>query len=134
MGVRQWLLSIDRDSIVRAVLAIVGLFVAFVAALLSTVAADTGQVWPAIILASSSLLLAGVVGVLTVPLLAKRVFASRMNEVLQYEMTREGTVYLILVLVIGIAALNTGNNLLFVVLATMLAAVVVSGVASAFML
>jgi len=133
-GVRKALDSIDRDSFVRAVLAIVGLFVAFVAALLSTVAADSGQFWPSVILATSSLLLAGVVGILTVPLLAKRVMASRVNDVLHYQITREGTVYLILVLVIGIAALNTGNNLLFVILATMLAAVVVSGVASAFML
>jgi uncharacterized protein (DUF58 family) len=45
--------------------------------------------------------------------------------------TREGLVYLAVVLMIGVAALNTGNNLLFIVVSAMLAAVVVSGIASA---
>jgi uncharacterized protein (DUF58 family) len=40
-------------------------------------------------------------------------------------------VYLVVCLVIAIAALNTANNLLFIVLAAMLAAIVVSGIASA---
>jgi uncharacterized protein (DUF58 family) len=40
-------------------------------------------------------------------------------------------VYLGTALVIGIAALNTANNLLFIVLAAMLAAIIVSGLASA---
>jgi uncharacterized protein (DUF58 family) len=39
-----------------------------------------------------------------------------------------------IVLVIGIAALNTGNNLLYIVLAAMLAAILVSGFASAIVL
>jgi uncharacterized protein (DUF58 family) len=40
-------------------------------------------------------------------------------------------VYLGMVLVIGVAALNTGNNLLFIVVSAMLAAIVVSGLSSA---
>lgn len=133
-GIRQIFAEINGVSVVRGLLAVVGLFVAFVAALLSTVAAESGQAWASIIFASSSLLLAGVVGILTVPLLARRVMAARMNEVLRYDLTRQGVVYLVLTLVIGIAALNTGNNLLFVVLSAMLGAVLVSGVASALML
>ena len=39
--------------------------------------------------------------------------------------------YLGMAMVVGIAALNTGNNLLFIILQAMLAAIVVSGVASA---
>jgi uncharacterized protein (DUF58 family) len=53
------------------------------------------------------------------------------REALHYELTREGMVYLGTALVIGIAALNTANNLLFIVLAAMLAAIIVSGLASA---
>jgi uncharacterized protein (DUF58 family) len=52
----------------------------------------------------------------------------------RYELTREGIIYIASVLVIGIAALNTGNNLLFIVVAAMLAAVLVSGIASTIVL
>jgi uncharacterized protein (DUF58 family) len=45
-----------------------------------------------------------------------------------------GIVYAISTLLIGIAALNTGNNLLYIVVAAMLAAMVVSGVVSALVL
>ena len=67
----------------------------------------------------------------TVPYLAKRVAISRVREVLDYDVTKEGMAYLALTLVIGIAALNTGNNLLFLVVSAMLAAILVSGIASA---
>ena len=43
-------------------------------------------------------------------------------------------VYILSVLIIGIAALNTGNNLLHIIVAAMLAAIVVSGFASALVL
>ena len=56
---------------------------------------------------------------------------ARVRDALDYDVTREGLVYSIFVLVIGVAALNTGNNLLFIVVSAMLAAIVVSGVASA---
>ena len=64
------------------------------------------------------------------PYLARRVVATRVREVLDYDITKEGVFYIVLTLVIGIAALNTGNNLLFLVVAAMLAAVLVSGIAS----
>jgi len=79
-------------------------------------------------------LLAGVVAVTTVPYLARRVVARRVRDALNYEVTREGLVYLALTLLIGVAALNTGNNLLFIVVAAMLGAVLVSGVVSAVMI
>ncbi len=44
--------------------------------------------------------------------------------------TREGLLYLLFVLVISTAAVNTGNNLLYVILATLLSAIVVSGFVS----
>ena len=49
-------------------------------------------------------------------------------------MTRAGVIYALVTLVIGIAALNTGNNLLYIVVAAMLAAILVSGVVSAWVL
>ena len=77
------------------------------------------------------LLIATGVGLGTVPYLARRVGARRMREALDFEVTKAGALYAIVVLLIGIAALNTGNNLLYIVVAAMLAAIVVSGIASA---
>ena len=110
-------------------LAVAGLVLAFTAAVFSSAARESGNLLATAIFASTALFLAGLVGVTTVPFLARRVAAGRVREALQYELTREGMAYLGVALVIGIAALNTGNNLLFIILAAMLAAIVVSGVA-----
>ncbi|MGH9676315.1 MAG: DUF58 domain-containing protein, partial [Candidatus Acidiferrum sp.] len=50
------------------------------------------------------------------------------------EFTRIGAIYVAIIFVIGIAGLNTGNNLLYIIVSALLAAIVVSGVASAGML
>jgi len=83
-----------------------------------------------VILASLALLIAVAVGLGTVPYLARRVGAGKMREALDFEVTKAGALYAVVVLLIGIAALNTGNNLLYIVVAAMLAAIVVSGIAS----
>jgi uncharacterized protein (DUF58 family) len=119
---------------VRFLLALVGLVLAFGAALFSTVSRESGNLWATLILASLSLLLATVVGLTTVPYLARRVAAARVREAFDYDVTRVGIFYILIVLVIGIAALNTGNNLLYIIVSAMLAAVLVSGVASAMVL
>jgi len=119
---------------VRFLLAIVGLILAFAAALFSTVSRESGNLWATLILASAALLLAVIVGLTTVPYLARRVEAARIRDALDYDVTRIGVVYVIVVLLIGIAALNTGNNLLYIVVAAMLAAILVSGFASALVL
>jgi uncharacterized protein (DUF58 family) len=106
------------------------LALAFMAALYSTVASQSGNVAATAVLASLALLLAGAVGLVTVPYLARRVPLHAWREAIDFDVTREGGIYLGIVLVVGIAALNTGNNLLFIVVAAMLAAVVVSGVTS----
>jgi len=118
----------------RFLLALVGLLMAFGAALLSTVSREAGNLWATLILASAALLLAAFVGLTTVPYLARRVAAVRLKEALDYEVTRVAIIYVLAVVVIGIAALNTGNNLLYLVVAAMLAAILVSGVASALVL
>ena len=119
---------------VRFLLAIVGLVLAFAAALFSTVARESGSLWGTLILASTALLLAVVVGLTTVPYLARRVAAARLRDVFDYDVTRIGVAYVVTVLLIGIAALNTGNNLLYIIVAAMLAAILVSGIASAVVL
>jgi uncharacterized protein (DUF58 family) len=119
---------------VRFLLAIVGLTLAFAAALFSTVSREAGNVWGTLVLASVALLLAVIVGLTTVPYLARRVAGARIRDAFDYDVTRVGIVYVAIVMVIGIAALNTGNNLLYIIVAAMLAAILVSGVASAVVL
>ena len=119
---------------VRFLLAIVGLTLAFAAALFSTVSREAGNFWGTLVLASVALLLAVIVGLTTVPYLARRVAGARIRDAFDYDVTRVGIVYVAIVMVIGIAALNTGNNLLYIIVAAMLAAILVSGVASAVVL
>jgi uncharacterized protein (DUF58 family) len=119
---------------IRFLLAIVGLVLAFSAALFSTVSRESGNIWATLILASAALLLATIVGITTVPYLARRVVAARIRDAFHYDVTRAGMIYIVITMLIGIAALNTGNNLLYIVVAAMLAAILVSGIASAMVL
>jgi uncharacterized protein (DUF58 family) len=119
---------------VRFLIAIVGLVLAFGAALFSTVSRESGSIWTTMILASAALLLATLVGLTTVPYLARQVVAARVRDAMDYEVTRAGMVYMVITLVIGIASINTGNNLLYIVVAALLSAILVSGIASAVVL
>jgi uncharacterized protein (DUF58 family) len=130
----QWLQSGSAEVWVKFLLALVGLGLAFATALFSTVSRDAGNVWATVILASSSLLLAAFVGLVTVPYLARRVAVERLRESFDYDVTRAGIIYVLVTIVIAIAALNTGNNLLYIVVAAMLGAILVSGVVSAWVL
>ena len=87
------------------------------------------QCWATVILASTSLVLATLVGLVTVPYLARRVAVERLRESFDYDVTRAGIGYALIALVIGIAALNTGNNLLYIVVAAA-AAILASGYVS----
>jgi uncharacterized protein (DUF58 family) len=120
----------EKQAWVRFLLATAGLAIAFAAAVFSNVAARQGNSLAAAALASAALLTAGLVGLFTVPYLARRVQFAHWVEAFDYDVTREGVLYLALALVIAVAALNTGNNLLFIVVSAMLAAIVVSGIVS----
>jgi uncharacterized protein (DUF58 family) len=122
------------DLWLKFLFALLGLALAFAAALFSTVSRESGNVWATLILASAALILATLVGLTTVPHLARRVVVTRLRDAVDYEVTRAGIFYVIATLLIGIAALNTGNNLLYIVVAAMLAAILVSGIISAMVL
>jgi uncharacterized protein (DUF58 family) len=130
----QWLQSTSAEVWIKFLLALVGLGLAFAAALFSTVTRDSGNLWATVMLASVALVLATLVGLVTVPYLARRVAVERLRESFDYDVTRAGIIYVLVTLVIGIAALNTGNNLLYIVVAAMLAAIMVSGHVSALVL
>jgi hypothetical protein len=138
MSLRQHVVQairrIERGAWARFLIGIVGLSLAFASALMSTASREAGDGLATAIFASFALVLAGFVAIAIVPYLARRVAAHRVRDALNYEFTREGLVFLLLILLIGVAALNTGNNLLFIVVAAMLGAVLVSGIVSALMI
>ncbi len=131
---RAWLQSASAEVWAKFLLALVGLGLAFGAALFSTASGEAGHLWASVILAAVALLTAAFVGLVTVPYLARRVAMERLRQTFHYDVTKAGVVYALVTLVIGIAALNTGNNLLYIVVAAMLAAILVSGVVSALVL
>lgn len=83
----------------------------------------------AAIAAGLSLIFILLILIFVIPPLAKKASreASQMN--LPFEFTLGGSVMVVLVLVVGFSAWNTGNNLLFIVLSVMLAATTVGFVA-----
>lgn len=123
--------SENSGAWLRFLLAAIGLTIAFATAIFSTAARDAGNLIGTVVLASLALLMAIGVGLGTVPYLARRIGAKRVRDALDFEVTKTGVLYSLVVLLIGIAALNTGNNLLYVIVASMLAAIAVSGAASA---
>jgi len=127
---RYHIVHIDKPAWRRFFLALFALSFAFFLALYSAVLRETGRwrwsFWSAVL----SLGLAGYVAVKVVPYLARRTALERWMIKIEFEFTREGVVYLGLIGVIAIAALNTGNNLLFIILASLLAGILVSGILS----
>jgi hypothetical protein len=128
---RRWELP---EVWLRFILALFGLALAFAAALFSTVSRESGSVWTTVILAGTALVLATLVGLGTVPYLARRVMVERIRDAIDYDVTRAGVAYIVITLVIGIAALNTGNNLLYIIVAAMISAILSSGIISAMVL
>ena len=115
-------------------LALFGLGMAFFLALYSTALREAGHVEGAMAAASLSLLIAAIVAIKIVPYLAKRTALERWVMKVEYEFTREGVVYFMVIMVIAIAALNTGNNLLFIILACLMSGILLSGILSAIVL
>src|SRR5215472_2998044 len=107
---------------------------ALLLALYSGAAAELGQ----LILASTSALvalaIAGWVAVTLVPTLARRTPLRWIGYKIEYKITREGWIYLAGLLLVALAALNTGNNLLFLILACLIALVLMSGIVSSIIL
>jgi uncharacterized protein (DUF58 family) len=99
-------------------------------ALYSGAAAEEGHLLIAGMSALSALALAGWVALTIVPALARRTPLSWLSYQIDYKVTREGVVYIAGILVVALAALNTGNNLLFMVLACLLAGMLISGLLS----
>ena len=117
----------DRPGVRAFMLSITALSAALLLALYSSAAAEAGQVLLAAVCALTALGVAGWVAVTLVPVLAKRTPLRWIGYKIEYRITREGWIYISGVLLIALAALNTGNNLLFLILASLIAVILMSG-------
>ena len=111
-------------------IAMLALAVAFFIALFSAAAAQEGRIWLAGITTLLSLGIAAWVAIAIVPSLARRTSLRWIAYQIDYKLTRDGVIYLAAVFVLVLAAVNTGNNLLFLILACLLAGILISGVLS----
>lgn len=127
---KAWLATFERAAWIRFFLALFTLTFAFFLALLSGALNISGHQALGHLCAAISLILAGIIAVKVVPFLARRTALENWMMKIEYEFTREGAVYLMVIAVIIVAALNTGNNLLFIILASLLAGILVSGILS----
>ena len=122
--------GLDRPSWRSFFVALVALGAALFLALYSGAAAQEGHLTVAAMSALAALVMAGWVALTIVPVLARRTPLRWLTHQIDYKVTREGGVYLGGIFVVAVAALNTGNNLLFMVLACLLAGVLISGMVS----
>lgn len=111
-------------------IAMVVLSVALVVALFSAAVAQEGRFWLAAASTTVALGLATWVAVAVVPSLARRTSLRWLVYQIDYRLTREGIIYLAALGILILAAVNTGNNLLFMLLACALAGILISGVLS----
>jgi uncharacterized protein (DUF58 family) len=130
----RWWQGLDKPGWRSFAVAMVALSIALVLALYSAAAAELGRTWLAGALALAALGLAFWVAVTIVPKLAQRTPLRWLAYHIDYRLPREGVVYLLGILFIFLAAMNSGNNLLFMILASMIAGILVSGILSSIVL
>ncbi len=127
-------LPADRghESMWKSFLQSMGLLaLAMLAALYSTSAAGMGDMSAAVTAALISLAIAAWVGIRFVPRLARGVDWAWLPLFTQYKITRDGGIFAGVLLVVTSAAINTSNNLLYMVLSALLAVVLLSALLSA---
>jgi uncharacterized protein (DUF58 family) len=120
----------DRPGVRAFFLSMAALSVAFVLALYSGGAARLGNLALASASAMAALVIAGWVGLTLVPVLARRTPLRWIGYRMEYHLPREGWIYLAAIILVALAAINTGNNLLFLILACLIASILMSGILS----
>ena len=120
----------DRSALGAFFIALAALAVALVLALYSGAAAEIGQVGLAAASALAALVVAAWVAVTLVPVLAKRTPLRWIGYKMEYRVSRAGWIYMGGIILVALAAMNTGNNLLFLVLACLIAIILMSGIRS----
>jgi len=120
----------DRPAVRAFFLSMAALSVALILALYSGAAAQLGNLFLASVSAITALVVAAWVSVTLVPVLAKRTPLRWIGYRMEYRVTREGWIYIAIIVLVALAAINTGNNLLFLVLACLIASILMSGILS----
>jgi uncharacterized protein (DUF58 family) len=126
----RWWHGVDRSGWRNFTIAMLALSVALSLALFSAAVAQQGRIFLAAVTAAFSLALAAWVGITIVPALARRSSLKWIAYQVDYRLTRDGIIYLGAVFILILAAVNTGNNLLFMILGCCLAGILISGVLS----
>src|SRR5215472_14303062 len=126
----RWWQRRDRPGWKNFGIAMLALSVALLIALFSAAASQEGRLWLAAVTTAIALAIAAWVAITIVPALAKRTSLRWLAYQVDYRLTREGIIYLGAVFILVLAAVNTGNNLLFLILACTLAGILISGVLS----
>jgi hypothetical protein len=129
-SVAQLWAKADHPGVRAFFISIFALSVALLFALYSGAAAELGHVGLSIASALAALVVAAWVGVTLVPVLARRTPLRWISYKMEYKITREGWVYIGGIIIVALAALNTGNNLLFLILASLIAIILMSGILS----
>lgn len=120
----------DRRGVRAFFLSIAALGIALLLALYSGAAAELGHLALAAASALAALGVAAWVAITLVPVLARRTPLRWIGYKMEYKVTREGWFYILGIFLVAIAALNTGNNLLFLILASLIAIILMSGILS----
>jgi uncharacterized protein (DUF58 family) len=120
----------DRPAVRAFFLSMVALTIALILALYSGAAAQLGNLFLASASALTALVVAGWVAVTLVPTLAKRTPLRWIGYRMEYRITRDGWIYILGIVLVALAAINTGNNLLFLILASLIASILMSGILS----
>ena len=120
----------DRPGVRAFFLSMASLSVAFLLALYSGAASRLGNLALASATAMASLVVAGWVAITLVPILARRTPLRFIGYRMEFRITREGWIYLAGIVLVALAAINTGNNLLFLILACLIASILMSGILS----
>ncbi len=120
----------DGSSVRAFFLAMAALTVALLLALYSGAAAQIGQLGLASASALTALLVAAWVAITLVPVLARRTPLRWIGYKMEYKISREGWIYIGGIVLVALAALNTGNNLLFLILASLISIILMSGILS----
>jgi uncharacterized protein (DUF58 family) len=120
----------DRPGVRAFFLSITALGVALLLAVYSGAAAELGNLGVAASSALFALAIAAWVAVTLVPTLAKRTPLRWIGDKVEYKISRAGWLYFGATLLVALAALNTGNNLLFLILACLVSVILMSGILS----
>ncbi len=125
MSLRDYRQLFSVRDLRNAVLGVVVIFGGLGLAALTYFAHQTGNPRLAMVAAGISMVFVLLILIFVVPPLAKNASkeASQLN--LPFEFTLGGAIMLVLIAIVGFSAWNTGNNLLFLVLSFLLAAMVV---------